>query len=64
MRASGSDRKLFVVPAVKLSIEEAIEYINDDELVEITPDVLRLRKYFLDETERKRRRDHDWTRAE
>ena len=64
MRASGSDRKLFVVPAVKLSIEEAIEYINDDELVEITPEVLRLRKYFLDETERKRRRDHDWTRAE
>ena len=64
MRASGSDRKLFVVPAVKLSIEEAIEYINDDELVEITPEALRLRKYFLDETERKRRRDHDWTRAE
>ena len=63
MRASGSDRKLFVVPAVKLSIEEAIEYINDDELVEITPDVLRLRKYFLDENERKRKRDHDWTRA-
>ena len=64
MRASGSDRKLFVVPAVKLSIEEAIEYINDDELVEITPDFLRLRKYFLDETERRRKRDHDWTRAE
>jgi GTP-binding protein len=64
MRASGSDRKLFVVPAVKLSIEEAIEYINDDELVEITPDALRLRKYFLDENERKRKRDHDWTRAE
>jgi len=64
MRASGSDRKLFVVPAVKLSIEEAIEYINDDELVEVTPDALRLRKYFLDENERKRKRDHDWTRAE
>ena len=63
MRASGSDRKLFVVPAVKLSIEEAIEYINDDELVEITPEVLRLRKYFLDENERKRKRDHDWTQA-
>ena len=46
------------------SREEAIEYINDDELVEITPDALRLRKYFLDENERKRKRDHDWTRAE
>ena len=64
MRASGSDRKLFVTPAVKLSIEEAIEYINDDELVEVTPDALRLRKYFLDENERKRNRDHDWTRSE
>jgi GTP-binding protein len=64
MRASGSDRKLFVVPAIRLSIEEAIEYVNDDELVEITPDALRLRKYFLDENERKRKRDHDWTRAE
>ena len=63
MRASGSDRKLFVVPAVKLSIEEAIEYVNDDELVEITPDALRLRKYFLDENERKRKRGHDWTQA-
>lgn len=63
MRASGSDRKLAVAPAVRLSLEEALEYINDDELVEATPDAVRLRKFFLTEVERKRRRDHDWTRA-
>ena len=64
MRASGSDRKLQVAPATRLSLEEALEYVNDDELVEATPDALRLRKFFLDENERKRKRDHDWTRAE
>ena len=64
IRAAGADRKLFAAPATKLSLEEALEYINDDELVEATPDVVRLRKYFLNEIERKRRRDHDWTRAE
>jgi GTP-binding protein len=63
MRASGSDRKLQVAPATRLSLEEALEYINDDELVEATPDALRLRKFFLTEVERKRKRDHDWTRA-
>ncbi|MDY0148484.1 MAG: translational GTPase TypA [Kiritimatiellia bacterium] len=63
MRASGSDRKLAVAPAVRLSLEEALEYINDDELVEATPDAVRLRKFFLTEVERKRRRDHDWTHA-
>ena len=63
MRAAGSDRKLFVAPAVKLSIEEALEYINDDELVEVTPTALRLRKYFLTDIERRRNRNHDWTRA-
>ncbi len=64
IRAAGADRKLFAAPATKLSLEEALEYINDDELVEATPEVVRLRKYFLNEIERKRRRDHDWTRAE
>lgn len=63
MRASGSDRKLAVAPAVRLSLEEALEYINDDELVEATPDAVRLRKFFLTEVDRKRRRDHDWTHA-
>ena len=64
IRAAGADRKLFVAPATKLSLEEALEYVNDDELVEATPAAVRLRKYFLNEIERKRRRDHDWTRAE
>ena len=62
MRAAGSDRKLFVAPAVRLSLEEALEYINDDELVEVTPAAIRLRKYFLSDLERRRNRDHDWTR--
>jgi GTP-binding protein len=62
IRAAGADRKLFVAPAVKLSLEEALEYINDDELVEATPAVVRLRKYFLSDIERRRNRDHDWTR--
>jgi len=64
MRAAGSDRKLFVAPAVRLSLEEALEYINDDELVEVTPAAIRLRKYFLSELERRRNRDHDWSRQE
>ncbi|MBQ7252621.1 MAG: translational GTPase TypA [Kiritimatiellae bacterium] len=62
IRAAGSDRKLFVAPAVKLSIEEALEYINDDELVEVTPEAIRLRKYFLSDLERRRNRDHEWNR--
>ncbi|MBR6022091.1 MAG: translational GTPase TypA [Kiritimatiellae bacterium] len=64
MRAAGSDRKLFVAPAVRLSLEEALEYINDDELVEVTPAAIRLRKYFLSDLERRRNRDHDWSRHE
>ena len=63
MRASGSDRKLQVAPAVRLSLEEALEYINDDELVEATPAAVRLRKFFLKEVDRKRNRDFDWSRA-
>jgi GTP-binding protein len=63
IRAAGADRKLFVAPATRLSLEEALEYINDDELVEATPGAVRLRKYFLKEIERKRNRDYDWTRA-
>ena len=64
IRAAGAERKLFAAPATKLSLEEALEYINDDELVEATHAVVRLRKYFLTDIERRRRRDHDWTRAE
>ena len=55
MRASGSDEKMNIAPAIIFSLEEALEYIKDDEYVEITPKFMRLRKVILDETERKRR---------
>jgi GTP-binding protein len=54
MRASGSDDKAFIAPAKKLSLEEAIEYIGEDEYVEVTPKSIRLRKIFLSELDRKR----------
>ena len=54
MRASGSDEKIILAPPVKFSLEEALEYIRDDEYVEITPNAMRLRKIELDETARKR----------
>lgn len=54
MRASGSDDKMRIAPAIKFSLEEAMEYIQKDEYVEVTPNALRLRKIYLDENERKR----------
>jgi GTP-binding protein len=54
MRASGSDDKAMIIPAVKFTLEEAMEYINDDEYVEVTPKSIRLRKIILGEIERKR----------
>ena len=54
MRAAGSDRNLRVAPPVRLSLEEALEYIADDELVEATPAAIRMRKRLLSEIERKR----------
>lgn len=54
VRASGSDDKSRIVPAVKFSLEEALEYIQKDEYVEVTPNHLRLRKILLKETDRKR----------
>ncbi len=54
MRASGSDEKMNIAPAVIFSLEEALEYIREDEYVEVTPKAMRLRKIILDETERKR----------
>jgi GTP-binding protein len=54
MRASGSDEKMRIAPAIKLSLEEYMELINKDEYLEITPRNLRLRKILLDENERKR----------
>ena len=57
MRASGSDEKMRISPAVRFSLEEALEYIQSDEYVEVTPKSIRLRKIYLNETERKRDRN-------
>jgi GTP-binding protein len=54
VRASGSDEKVILPPAVKFSLEEALEYIQEDELVEITPNHMRMRKILLDPLDRKR----------
>ena len=54
VRASGSDEKAHIVPPVVFSLDEALEYIKEDEYVEVTPHHLRLRKIILDELERKR----------
>ena len=54
VRASGSDEAVRLTPPVRMSLEEAIAYIDDDELVEVTPNVVRLRKRYLDTHERKR----------
>jgi len=54
MRASGSDRNILLKPPRRMSLEEALEYIEEDELVEVTPDVIRLRKILLSEHDRKR----------
>ena len=57
MRAAGSDRALKIAPPRRLSLEQALEYIEDDELVEVTPLNIRLRKLYLTELERRRRRN-------
>ena len=54
MRASGSDEKVVLPPAIKFSLEEALEYIQEDELVEVTPNHMRMRKIQLDPLARKR----------
>jgi len=54
VRSSGADDKAKIVPAIKFSLEEALEYIQKDEYVEVTPNALRLRKIHLTEVDRKR----------
>lgn len=54
IRAAGSDENILLTPPVKMSLEQAIEFIQDDELVEVTPKTIRLRKKFLKESDRKR----------
>ena len=59
VRAAGSDEKIILPPAIKFSLEEALEYIQDDELVEVTPHFMRLRKILLDPLARKRNSDNE-----
>ena len=54
MRASGTDENVILTPPVRFSLEQALDFIEDDELAEITPNHIRLRKKLLTETERKR----------
>ncbi len=59
VRAAGSDEKIILPPAVKMSLEEMLEYIREDELVEVTPHHLRMRKILLDPLARKRNSDNE-----
>jgi len=54
MRASGSDDKVRLAPPIIFTLEEALEYIQNDEYVEVTPKIIRIRKILLNETDRKR----------
>ncbi len=54
VRASGSDENIILTPPRKFTLEQAIEYIQEDELIEVTPDSIRMRKRYLTENERKR----------
>ena len=54
VRASGTDDKVRLAPAIIFSLEDALEYIKEDEYVEVTPNSIRLRKIYLDENDRKR----------
>ena len=54
MRSAGADDKASIAPAIKFSLEEAMEYIGEDEYVEVTPKSIRLRKMLLSEQDRKR----------
>ncbi|MHB8462560.1 MAG: large ribosomal subunit assembly factor BipA, partial [Vulcanimicrobiaceae bacterium] len=63
MRASGSDENVRLAPPEEMSLERAIEFIEDDELVEVTPKTIRIRKRTLIETERLRMRKREGARA-
>ena len=54
IRAAGTDENILLVPPIRLSLEQALEFIDDDELVEVTPKTIRLRKKLLLEHERKK----------
>ncbi len=59
VRAAGSDEKIILPPPVRMSLEEMLEYIREDELVEVTPHHLRMRKVLLDPLQRKRNSDNE-----
>ena len=59
VRAAGSDEKIILPPPVKMSLEEMLEYIREDEMVEVTPHHLRMRKILLDPLQRKRSSDNE-----
>jgi GTP-binding protein len=59
MRASGSDNNVKIVPKKQFSLEEAMEYIQKDELLEVTPKSIRMRKIYLDENDRRRYEKRD-----
>ena len=59
VRAAGSDEKIILPPAIKFSLEEALEYVQEDELVEVTPHHMRIRKILLDPLARKRNSDNE-----
>ena len=59
VRAAGSDEKIVLPPAIKFSLEEALEYIQEDEFVEVTPHFMRIRKILLDPLARKRNSDNE-----
>jgi GTP-binding protein len=54
IRAAGTDENILLVPPIRMSLEQALEFIEDDELVEVTPKSVRIRKRFLKEHERKK----------
>ena len=59
MRASGSDDKVMLPPPIVFSLEECLEYIQSDELVEVTPHSMRIRKILLSDVDRKRKADSE-----
>ena len=54
IRAAGSDENLILTPPIRNTLEQALEFIDDDELVEVTPKSIRIRKKYLTENERKK----------
>ena len=59
VRAAGSDEKIMIAPAVKFSLEDAMEYLKEDEYLEVTPKNIRLRKIILDENERRKQQKNN-----